>query len=69
MSHLTLVADNHNIAHPFTTRRERDAKRGQLGIVAHSGGRMLPVPLSVYDNTRRALTPAPDYVQAPCDVE
>lgn len=46
--HLSLVADNRGVATPYRTERDREARRTELGIVGHSGGRMLPVPLSVY---------------------
>lgn len=47
MSHLQLVADNRNIPQPYRTRRERERRREELGIVGHYGGRCLPVPLEV----------------------
>lgn len=43
MSHLQLVASNATVPHPFRPRRERDARRTQLGLVGISGGRLLPV--------------------------
>lgn len=81
MSHLHLVSDNRAVAHPYRSRRERLAHAASLGIVGISGGRMLPVvtssrpaPGSYADfaaraEERRNPTPAPDYVQPPCDVE
>lgn len=81
MPHLYLASDNRAVAHPFRTRREREASRTRLGIVGVSGGRLLPVvissrpvPGSYADHRQRAderrnPTPTPDYVQPPCDVE
>lgn len=52
MAHLQLVSDNRAVAHPYRTRMERERIRTTLGIVAHSGGRMLPAPLSVFEPGR-----------------
>jgi hypothetical protein len=73
MPHLHLVSDNRGIAQPFRTRRDREARRTELGIVGHDGGRAPRRPtLSVYEQTRNAQRPAPavdhDYVDLPCDV-
>ena len=70
MSHLQLVADNAAVPHPYRSRRELRDRRAALGIVAHSGGRMMPVPLSVFEPERTlraaiargAAVPVSDFV-------
>jgi len=63
---LQLVADNRNIAQPYRSQRELRARRAQLGLVSHYGGRSLPVPMSVYDAIRAPFNhqPAGNEVQA-----
>ena len=69
-SHLSVVADNRDLATPYRTCREREARRAELGIVAHYGGRSLPVVIvSGMDPFNANYHHPEDCVQLPCDVE
>ncbi len=52
MAILSVVSDNsHTMPAAHLSRRELRERRERLNIVAHSGGRMLPVPVSVFEPT------------------
>lgn len=70
---ISLASDNRAVTQPFRTGRERRARRAELGLVCHTGGRAPKrETLSVYEQYRAARRPAPaadtDYVDLPCDV-
>jgi hypothetical protein len=46
MAHLQLISDNRAVTHPFRMRREREARRVELGMVGITGGRLLPMVIT-----------------------
>ncbi|MBX3151929.1 hypothetical protein KF728_17360 [Candidatus Obscuribacterales bacterium] len=71
MATLSVVSNNSaTMPAPLLTRRELRDRRERLGIVVHSGGRMLPVPMSVFEPQhtvdahvkRHAVTPVSEFV-------
>lgn len=53
MATLSVVSNNSaTMPAPHLSRRELRARREHLGIVVHAGGRMMPVPMSVFEPQR-----------------